>query len=325
MTIGATDLAPLVSGYFDHYVNGVLVEERVIDDVLADRTDLLGKETLHLEEGTNIFDFVVNDSAGNKATFTITVVYDSIPPAISITSPSQGAWFNTTSLNVTWTASDGGSGIAYYIVGLNGQIVANTTNEYCMITGLSAGQFTVDVMAFDRAGNSHEDSKSFNIELSSPSVAITSPSNDALLDTSNVLFTWTNSSASGISEVRAYVDGQRIDETGSSSFMKVLSDGTHTLEIQVEDNAGNWNETSVSFVVDATAPSITILTPTGGSYNNTGMVDLSWSASDATSGVAYYEVDAVQRCVDQLHRHIRDRLAFGPGGWCMLGRCQSVR
>ena len=33
VTIGATGLTPLVSGYFDHYVNGVLVEERVIDDI----------------------------------------------------------------------------------------------------------------------------------------------------------------------------------------------------------------------------------------------------------------------------------------------------
>ena len=119
----------------------------------------LGKETLHLEEGTNIFDFVVNDSAGNKATFTITVVYDSIPPAISITSPSQGAWFNTTSLNVTWWDGQDLSGIAYHLVYLNGQEIANTTNHYCDLIGLKTGQYTVTVQTYDLAGNTNESSR----------------------------------------------------------------------------------------------------------------------------------------------------------------------
>ncbi len=118
----------------------------------------------------------------------------------------------------------------------------------------------------------NESYKLFNIELSSPSLNIVDPIENELFASTSVDASWSSNSPSGVlallGERRG---GQWVQETGSSSFMmSALAQGTNVLSVKVVDAAGNWNETSVSFVVDTTAPSITILTPTGGSYNNTG-------------------------------------------------------
>ena len=39
--------------------------------------------------------------------------------------------------------------------------------------------------------------------------------------------------------------------------MASLSDGSHTIHVYARDEAGNWNEASVTYTIDNTAPSIT--------------------------------------------------------------------
>ncbi len=239
----------------------------------------------------DLFDVVVNDSAGNSKEFSFTVIYDTTRPTVSITVPGPGAWYNTTALNVTWSGSDPISGIAYYLVYENGEQIANVTTNYTEVSGLIVGSNTIEVVAYDNAGNMNESTKTFNVEMASPSVSISSPSKDALLDSTSVQVTWTGSSASGISHYWIDVNGAGwVAENLNTSFSMTAVQGLNTVSLKAEDHAGNWNTTTVSFDVDSIAPTISIVSPTS-MYNNTGSVTVSWTASDSGSGLAYYDVD----------------------------------
>lgn len=62
------------------------------------------------------------------------------------------------------------------------------------------------------------------------------------------------------------------------------------VEIVIYNNAGNWHSAVVNFTVDATPPSVNILTPSEGSYHNSSVVNVEWVGDGGVSGIAHYEI-----------------------------------
>ena len=290
VTGSATDSVPLSSGNWTYYVNGTEVAQGAFANVNG-LNDFGVNQTYPLALGNNTVVMMFNDTAGNSVTVSGTIIYDTMKPSIIITTPGAGAWYNTTSLNVTWTASDEGSGIAYCIVYLNGTQVANTTNDHFVLTGLEAGWYNITVKAYDNAGNMNESYMLFNIELASPALTIVAPTGNELFASTPVDASWTSSSASGVLYYWVSVDGgQWVQETGTVLTMNDLAQGANTLSVKVLDAAGNWNEMSVGFVIDTIAPSVSISSPGAGAWYNTTALNVTWKGSDPISGIAYYLV-----------------------------------
>lgn len=65
-----------------------------------------------------------------------------------------------------------------------------------------------------------------------------------------------------------------------------LAEGTHTLEASIEDRAGNRGSVTSTFKLDATAPSIPVLTGISEGATLSGALTIGAASSDATSGVA---------------------------------------
>ncbi|WXG39360.1 MAG: NosD domain-containing protein [Candidatus Freyarchaeum deiterrae] len=114
----------------------------------------------------------VNMSTPHMETF----MADTLPPIVTITSPSNGAFINVTSVDITWTGSDNGV-IDHYEVKLDAGSwinVGNTTTSYTL--SLVVGYHTFYVTAFDMAHNYATESVSFAV---GPDFAI-SPQNITL-------------------------------------------------------------------------------------------------------------------------------------------------
>src|SRR5207247_8710692 len=69
-----------------------------------------------------------------------------------------------------------------------------------------------------------------------------------------------------------------------------VSDGSHTLALRAFDGAGNTILASVAVTVDTTVPIASLTTPASGHLFGTSSVQLTWTASDATSGIDHFEV-----------------------------------
>jgi hypothetical protein len=103
-----------------------------------------------LSPGANSIVAVASDAAGNQATATVSVILDTTPPTVTLTSPLPGAITNQPQVVVSGTALDD-NGVASLTVA--GQAVALSGSQFSTTVQLAAGSNPIAVTATDLAGN----------------------------------------------------------------------------------------------------------------------------------------------------------------------------
>jgi len=124
-------------------------------------------------EGAHTVRVVAYDRAENAAIVTVQVLADRTLPSTTVTSPTDGGIVSSSTVRITWSASDAASGVDRIEVVVDGgspHVLPGTATEVS-VTGLSDGVHNVTVTAYDRANNSAADSTTFRVDtaLLSPS------------------------------------------------------------------------------------------------------------------------------------------------------------
>lgn len=226
---------------------------------------------------------------GAQGMATVAVRVDATPPALSITSPANNAIFNVTTVTVTWTASDSGTGLAKVEVRLDGGPYVVATGTSHSFTGLADGTHIISVRATDNVGNTATALVTVIVDTTPPTVSFTSPAANSWQNSASVSVAFTATDAtSGILQVFISVDGgPPVNATGQTSYTFTgLADGSHTVTLTAKDKAGHTSSGALTFRVDTTPPSVTITAPTAGATVSTSDVTITWTQSDAGSGVA---------------------------------------
>lgn len=141
------------------------------------------------------------------------------------------------------------------------------------------------------------------LEKVKPTVALSSPSSGARVTNSKspIVFTLRDSdSGISITTLQLKIDGGTAVTNGSPGMVTTsvsggydctytpqtaLSNGSHTVTIQVTDNDGNVSTLlSSSFTVDTVAPTLNVSSPVDGLKTNNASLTVSGSTNDATSG-----------------------------------------
>ncbi len=244
-----------------------------------------------LSEGTHTVEVYALDNVLNNATASVTFIVDTTAPTVTITTPSEGQFSSSSSVSVTWSGDDSGVGVQAYQYRINGGAWSSNTTETGHTFDLPDGAYTVDVRVYDRANNTATDSTAFTVDTTAPEVEISAPANGYFTNSTTVQVNWNGSDATA--GVRGYQ--YRIDSGLWSSEVLSLSnefsgltDGPHTVYVQVFDRSGNMAETNVSFTVDTVGPQLGIVTPTAAQILDRSDVNVSWSSSDLTTWIAGY-------------------------------------
>lgn len=181
-------------------------------------------------------------------------------------------------------------------------ISAPTTTSF----NLAGGYYPITVEATDDFGNIATDTASRLTvkEITKPVVTITSPSAGAMLINSTPPITFTLRDEAGGSGVKLTTLAFKIDSgatVGSVSPGMVcnavtngydctytpqtaLSDGAHTITVNVADNDGNTaTQKTVTFTVDTIAPTLNVTAPIDTLKTNQAAVSIIGSTNDATS------------------------------------------
>lgn len=210
----------------------------------------------------------------------IEVGSDAVPPVVSMAShiPNPST---ETALHMSGSASDAESGIATVLWRSNYGEWAPAT--YAPATGAfgfdvpsaSDGIYNIDVQATDQAGNVSGDSQRLVVDRAAPDIRIVSPDAFGSTDTVHVTAEVSDYPA-GITTVTCSIlrDGDDTtypmtlisgdETTGTYDVLvagdSVSSEGQYVLLVSGVDLAGNAGETSASFVIDLTAPQVTLET-----------------------------------------------------------------
>src|SRR5204863_967742 len=223
---------------------------------------------------------------------------DSIASSLAVSQSSNAnGWNNSASVTLTVTASDGGSGLASGSPSCqegttNLPLTASATPGTWTTSVSGEGTHVVDCQATDKASNQTLKTDTVKIDTVNPSISVSHPGANAAgwNKSSPVTVTVTASDGgSGLAGKPSCTDNASavtLSGTGPWSF-EVSSDGTHAISCSVSDQADNGNSASDTVKLDTLAPSSQASSPT---YNNTGTINVSYTASDGGSGLKRVEL-----------------------------------
>ena len=234
--------------------------------------------TLTTGSGTKTVYGKFKDNAGNwsEETYTASITLDTIAPAVTISSPVTGSTTSNTTPLLLYSVSDG-----TVVVKVDSNIVSKGSGS--ILDLLSEGTHTLLVESTDAVGNIGFAESFFTIDTTPPSVTISSPVSGPTNSTTPTLI---YSVSDGT--VAVTVDGTAV-QTLSGEQLSSLPTGTHTVRVEATDSAGNTATTEVVFIVDTTAPIVTLASPHSGTTANT-RPRLLFDVSDGTVTV---KVDGV--------------------------------
>jgi len=257
--------------------------------------------------GSAILTFASSDVSSPTTAVTLTWIGIDPPPTSSITSPLAGTTIRTPAgYAISGSASDVGSGLLRVEVStdnVNWSSAVGTTSWTFSWQPVLDGAYTIRSRAIDVNGNIQTTpaSVSVNVDNTAPTAVISSPLNNASVRGTAVTVTGTaadpTSAGSGIQQVDVSTDGGTTwlpaSGTASWTFAWTLpADGTYTLQARATDHAGNQgSSTTVSVLVDKTAPAVAITAPTSGTTLPVGTsYTITGTATDGGSGVNLVEI-----------------------------------
>jgi hypothetical protein len=212
--------------------------------------------------------------------------YDHTAPIILISSPTPDAYIKTT-VTVTGTVTDNATGIAWVTVNgqpatLNGSIFSCTfTDQYGSVSYL--------VQASDGVGNVSSASVSATVDPNPPVVIITSPTEGNYVNTRDIsvsLYVHDNETLIVANSVLVNsISASLVSGSTYSATLPNVPDGPLVLQASAQDQAGNIGyATPVAVTVDATPPTLTIISPQDGMTLTTN-ITINITYNDATSGI----------------------------------------
>lgn len=252
----------------------------------------------NLPEGTVRFTVRWEASDGDHSEASATSVKDTKADAPTIASPSDGDVFATTTIDVSGTATEGGSEITVTEEQPDGQftaiatVTADSTGTWTA-GGLSFGDGSHRISAFarDPAGNRSPSTSPVSFEVDTGTDDTTAPDAPAIDSPFDGELLRGRFGVAGTAEpdstVRVFADGVLAAQTttktdGTWATGVNLSTGSWTLDADATDQAGNTStlSSSVTVDVDADKPGLVVITPDDTTFGPGTDVVIEGTASD---------------------------------------------
>ncbi len=248
-----------------------------------DAANLTTYDFTALSDGNHTVRVRAIDMGGNEKITSVTFNVDTTVPALSITTPANNGFMSSGDVTVIWNGSD--ENLDHYEVRIDGGSWQSVgTSEDYTFSGLSDGNHTVEVVAFDTAGNANTSSVRFFVDTANPEIIITSPEANQWFNVSTVTVTWVawDNASSGIDHYWFSANGGTswTDVGVNTSYTATgLSDGSANFGVRAFDMAGNWFRADISVQIDTIAPSLWINSPANNTATNLSSITVYWSVT----------------------------------------------
>ncbi len=224
--------------------------------------------TFNTSSGSHTLYLYANDTLNNKGLKTVNFTISIGAPSISISSPSGGAYINTTNIQFIYTATDVDLQTCELWGNFTGTFAKNQTNT-TIISGQSSSfslsipdsSYVWNIKCNDTLGNNAiSGNRTLNIDTVFPTITLSEPSGTKT-SRNNIPLTFSASDANLQSCQYNLYRGSSLEITNTtiscSSTTKTFNvtvDASFTLNLYANDSAGNTNLVSSSFIVDTSTP-----------------------------------------------------------------------
>ncbi len=216
-----------------------------------------------------------------------------VGPTVILVSPPMGINTSSAALGFTFNETDQFFASASCNLSIDGSVVNSTTASNDTLTtlgysGLGEGLHYWNVSCVDGApyvGSSL--TKTFTVDLTPPSVTLSSPANLSLLDSSTVAFNFTaTDNLATTMNCSVFIDGAQntsdpsvLNDTGTTITASDIADGSHTWYVACTDNAGNTGASDTWYFNSSTLlPNIGQLSPPNGAiYSSSAPIDVTFN------------------------------------------------
>lgn len=249
--------------------------------------------------GTYSFTAKVTDSIGASTTSAPVSVRVNAAPTVSISSPSNGAFFAApATINFTATASDS-DGTISKVEFFNGATLLGTAtaSPYTFSwANVVAGSYNITAKATDNDGVVTTSSVTTVIAGVPPTISITSPTNNAVFAAPGSFNLTANPATSNVGatiiKVNFYRDGVGLGFKNAAPWTMPISNysaGTYNFTAMATDSYGATATAGVTVKVN-TPPTVTISAPSTNSFFQTpATINLTASAADSDGTISKVE------------------------------------
>ena len=257
---------------------------------------LAGSFTVYLGVGDPTHGSFANVRAAGGFQIGDFVILDTTPPTVSISSPATAKTYTTSqTVTISATAADdiGVAGVEFYDgATLKGSDASSPFSFDWAFTAADNGTHLWTARAYDTSGNSTASSSvslTVSIDATPPTVAIASPANGQVVNTTAVTVSGSaadpGSPTTGVAGVEVRLNGGGWSTAvGTTSWSKAVTLilGDNTIESRSHDNAGNYSGIASNLVtfVDTNKPTIAITSPTSGQRWSNTLFTVKGTATD---------------------------------------------
>jgi parallel beta-helix repeat protein len=301
-----------------------------------------------ISDGIHTVILEVKDNAGNLATIAWSFTVDATPPIITNLQPPDTSTTNysTPIIGVDYSDLSGinASSVVLEVDSIDVTSFSTVTAGgviYIPGVALSEGLHSVYLEVRDNVDNLATATWSFSVDSNPPAIINLQPPNLSITNDSTPTINADYSDPSGINISSVLLEVDNVDMTSSAvvtgggvSYVPAttLSDGIHTIYLEIKDNVGNLATASWSFTVDTTPPIITNLQPPDSSTTNDSTpmiiadysdssginlgsvlleidgIDLTLTAMITTSGVTFTPDTALSEGIHTVYLEVRDNV-----------------
>jgi len=254
-----------------------------------------------LNQGLNTFQLEASDNNDNIEQRDFKVNYeeaatDSIPPVISVISPSDNETVNTENINIMGSVFDD-SLIAVFMI--NGREVAlNNNNEFNFELVLAEGSNEVKLYARDEYGN--QVNKTINItfnpsasDTTPPVITITSHQNNEKLNDEDIIIKGKVTDTNAVNSFKVNSNIISLSNTGEFSYNTKLQIGENKFEFEAIDDSGNKSNMTLTLYLQThqnSGPEIIVISPKDGEVIKNDNIDIKGTVKDS-DGVKYLSIN----------------------------------
>ncbi len=249
--------------------------------------------TIALVEGTNQIYVEATDALGNQSTQTVTIIRDSQPPVITLSSSNDNKITKDSVVSVKGTVSDSSS----MTITVNGKDVTINGGTFETTVTLIEGVNTITIVATDAVGNSSTITRKVIRDTQAPALAITNPADGFITKDTSVTVKGITSDLNGVSLT---INGQLLNVGIDSTFTTQVSlkEGINTITVTAADSAGNTTTLNRMVRRKTTIPVLTITSPKDSLITRDSIVIFTGTVNDSTVQKIYLNADSTMVASD---------------------------